>query len=215
MFFPTDYTVTLINLYFSLLQVFNASHNLIELLYPLTFREFNHIKLLDLSANNITYLFDGIFEFLPNLKHLNLSGNAIDVIQTNVFTELIKLDVLDLSFNYLTTDHFLQNLNSLLYLNISNNMLKTLNLTNLYNLNVIELNDNPWLCSWFVKSMIDHKSTGIHFGNNYVINSNDVIRTIPGIKCMDDVSGVEKNILVIGTHHEQQMDKIIIQVNKC
>jgi Leucine-rich repeat (LRR) protein len=67
------------------------------------------------------------------LKHLNLSYNKFDLEsefnKISYFKGLVLLETLDLSFNeikYLDSNLTFQYLNSLKYLNLSNNNLKTL-----------------------------------------------------------------------------------------
>jgi insulin-like growth factor-binding protein complex acid labile subunit len=107
-----------------------------------------NLEYLDLSQNRLISLRKNSFFNLTKLKYLNLSYNKLDLQsefnKISYFKELSLLETLDLSFNdikYLDTIVTFDFLYSLLYLNLSNNKLKSLNENSLGHLNdLIELN---------------------------------------------------------------------------
>jgi Leucine-rich repeat (LRR) protein len=91
-----------------------------------------NLEYLDLSQNRLISIKNESFLNINKLKHLNLSHNKLDLESEfnniSYFHGLSLLEILDLSFNeikYLDSNLTFQYLNSLKYLNLSNNKLKT------------------------------------------------------------------------------------------
>jgi Leucine-rich repeat (LRR) protein len=112
-----------------------------------------NLEYLDLSQNRLFSIKNESFLNMNKLKHLNLSFNKLDLESelnnVSYFHGLSLLEKLDLSFNeikYLDSKATFQYLNSLKYLNLSNNRLKTLDafifgyLSNLNQLNLASNN---------------------------------------------------------------------------
>ena len=107
-----------------------------------------NLEHLDLSENRLIKIEANSFAKLTKLKHLNLSFNKLDLNNCSYFKSQVVLDTLDLSFNeikYLDSNLTFQGLISLIYLNISNNRLKSIDsfiFEYLNSLNELNLNSN-------------------------------------------------------------------------
>lgn len=165
------------------------------MLQPNSLREFEKLKVLDLSRNKITYLFDGSLDFLTNLAQLFLSRNEINEIEPNVFVVMKNLSHLDLAGNKISLDDFLFQLSPLQYLDISNNQFPQLNLSHFVDLQNAKLYGNPWKCSWLIGEMSQFSSV-FQFGQNYTVETEDRILTIPGVDCIDR-NGVKRSVVVL------------------
>ena len=170
------------------------------------------LKTLVMSGNKLTYLFNNALEDLSELEHIDLSKNAIDEIQDDVFSHLRKLRTINLSENQLSTDNFLENVDTLKNLNMSHNQFENLNLSMFYHYHNVELNGNPWNCSWLIAEMMT-VSHGIEFGHNYTIEMQDQLLMVPGIDCKDE-EGKHRSIVVLEIPKEphQRSDKIVVSV---
>lgn len=175
---------------------------------------------MDLSDNNITYLPEHLFEFTPNVKHLNISYNFLEDIEKNVLDNLLNLRSLDLSYNKLFTDNFLQSASimKLEYLNLSSNEYRTLNVSILSGLNLIDviLYDNPWDCKWLVNQLSTKQQKKFHFGNDYEIDKIGDMLNVKGITCEDDFGDIRNIILMESTKKilvEEELVEIITEVS--
>jgi len=108
------------------------------------------LRVLQLSACNLSHIPPKAFQELPNLQELYIAQNKIGMLY-NV-PGIGHLGTLDISHNYLSdlgSDIFTAFPN-LIRLNLSYNMLSTLNITVVTQLvkvsNSTDLNGNPWLC---------------------------------------------------------------------
>jgi Leucine-rich repeat (LRR) protein len=111
-----------------------------------------NLEYLDLSQNRLISIKNESFLNMDKLKHLNLSNNKLDLESefnnVSYFHGKSLLETLDLSFNeikYLDSNLTFQYLNSLKYLNLSNNKLNSLNayvFGFLYNLSDLHLASN-------------------------------------------------------------------------
>jgi Leucine-rich repeat (LRR) protein len=135
----------------SSLKYLNVSNNrLQEINSKKTFLP--NLEYLDLSQNRLISIKNESFLNMNKLKHLNLSYNKLDLESEfnniSYFHGLSHLITLDLSFNeikYLDSNRTFQYLNSLKYLNLSNNRLNSLNayvFGFLYNLSDLNLASN-------------------------------------------------------------------------
>jgi Leucine-rich repeat (LRR) protein len=114
------------------LKYLNVSNNrLQEINFEATFLP--NLEHLDVSLNCLISIKNESFLNMNKLKHLNLSYNKLDLESefndVSYFHGLKCLETLDLSFNqikYLDTNLTFQYLNSLKYLDLSNNKFKTL-----------------------------------------------------------------------------------------
>jgi len=68
----------------------------------ITFKDFMHLRRLNLANNGIKSLPTGVFSQLPNMVVLNLSLNSLRGIDFE-FSHMKKLQMLDVSYNLLTT----------------------------------------------------------------------------------------------------------------
>lgn len=152
------------------LAFLNLSYNRLDLYYKDAFTELNSsLKVLDISNNEFHFNMRGMghsFEFLENLNQLealSLANNGIGM-RINQWLICNPLKYFDFSGNHLNVMwesddnnkyiHFFQNLTNLIYLDISNNHLKSLSaevLCNLPNsLKALSISNNlltyfPWL----------------------------------------------------------------------
>jgi Leucine-rich repeat (LRR) protein len=111
-----------------------------------------NLEYLDLSHNRLISIKNESFLNMDKLKHLNLSNNKLDLESEfnniSYFHGQSHLETLDLSFNeikYLDSNQTFQYLNSLKYLNLSNNRLNSLDafiFGFLYNLSDLHLASN-------------------------------------------------------------------------
>jgi insulin-like growth factor-binding protein complex acid labile subunit len=135
----------------SSLKYLNVSNNrLQEIDFKKTFLP--NLEYLDLSQNRLISIKNESFLNMNQLKHLNLSYNKLDLESEfnniSYFHGQSLLETLDLSFNeikYLNSNLTFQYLNSLKYLNLSNNRLNSLNAYRfrfLYNLSDLNLASN-------------------------------------------------------------------------
>jgi Leucine-rich repeat (LRR) protein len=135
----------------SSLKYLNVSNNrLQEIDFKKTFLP--NLEYLDLSQNYLISIKNESFLKMYQLKHLNLSHNKLDLESefnnVSFFKGKSLLETLDLSFNeikYLDSNRTFQYLNSLKYLNLSNNRLNSLDafiFGFLYNLSDLHLASN-------------------------------------------------------------------------
>ena len=89
-----------------------------------------NLEHLDLSKNRLIKIQETSFKGLKQLKNFNLSFNKLELNGISYYKEQILLETLDLSFNeikYLVSNLTFLNLDSLKRLNLSNNLLQSLN----------------------------------------------------------------------------------------
>eukprot|EP00118_Oscarella_pearsei_P005967 m.27356 g.27356 ORF g.27356 m.27356 type:complete len:952 (+) comp29933_c1_seq4:49-2904(+) len=104
----------------------NFSHNRINSIDLLTFKQFSALEELDLSVNQIPLLHQNVFADLTSLTFLSLASNNIEGVNDGSFIGLTKLLTLDLSHNeifwdsHVTTAFFSQT-PSLISLNLAHN----------------------------------------------------------------------------------------------
>jgi Leucine-rich repeat (LRR) protein len=108
------------------------------------------LRVLKLADCNLYYFPPQTFQKLPNLQELYISHNKFEVLSS--LQSVGSLTLLDVGHNYLTdlqSDTFTA-LPELIRLNLSNNKLRTLNITVMPHLvkinSSIDLNGNPWVC---------------------------------------------------------------------
>lgn len=129
------------------LQDLNLSGNALKTV-PLSLREMRLLKALDLGENEIEFIDTDSFYGLMNLYGLRLMGNRIRNVSSNLFDNLPSLQILSLAHNQIdlvaldafqnlssiqairldgnrlsSMEHLFRNVSSLLWLNISDNVL--------------------------------------------------------------------------------------------
>lgn len=129
------------------LQDLNLSGNVLKSV-PLALREMRLLKTVDLGENKIEFINPDSFYGMSNLYGLRLIGNRLRNLTSNVFNNLLSLQILNLAHNqidFVATDAFqnissiqairldgnrlssmeylFQNVSSLLWLNVSDNVL--------------------------------------------------------------------------------------------
>lgn len=120
--------------------------------YPNASKLFSNLETLLLRCNKITDLNGNLFQHLKKLQELSLSFNKVQVVELNsdVFDGFENLKILEISFSLFNSNefpHYLlnKNLNTLVWLAMDNNNIKTIRnyaLYNLTNLNYINLEYN-------------------------------------------------------------------------
>ncbi len=136
--------------------------------------------------------------YLSTVEHINLSHNAINGIETNVFSDMNYIRTIDLSYNDLYNDSFLDGMmmmTTLKTLIMSHNQFEYLNLSKLVDVDEVDLIGNPWNCTWLVVEMM-RRSNGVRFGNNFSIETEEQVLTVPGIDCVDK-SGNNRSIVIL------------------
>ncbi|KAL7050479.1 hypothetical protein ACKWTF_004095 [Chironomus riparius] len=105
--------------YLPKLKFFNASNNDLVFVEAHTFMDSKKIEVVALTNNHIQSVH---FENLDHLKTLNLKGNALNNIGGN-YVRMPKLEFLNLAENVIhgVADRWLETLESLKYVNLSNN----------------------------------------------------------------------------------------------
>lgn len=152
-----------------------------------------------------------MLDYLSTVKHINLSHNAIDGIETNVFSEMISIQTIDLSYNKLSNDSFLDGITELKTLIMAHNQFKYLNLSQLVDVDEVVLIGNPWNCTWLVVEMM-RCSNGIRFGNDFTIDMEEQVLTVPGIDCVDE-SGNNRSIVMVQQTSMRKVEKIVNEVS--
>lgn len=119
---------------------------------PDTSKLFSNLETLLLRCNKITDLNGNLFKHLKKLQELSLSFNKVQVVELNsdAFDGFENLKILEISFSLFNLNefpHYLlnKNLNTLVWLAMDNNNIKTIRnyaLYNLTNLNYINLEYN-------------------------------------------------------------------------
>jgi Leucine-rich repeat (LRR) protein len=112
------------------------TNNLIDELNLKSFINCAKLKWIDISNNRIVKIQTNSFQTLQSLVYLNLSFNYLDGFNNGTFMGLEKLEILDLSFNRIKVlsasffGNFLKS-NSYLYLNLSSNQIKKIEISGL------------------------------------------------------------------------------------
>jgi Leucine-rich repeat (LRR) protein len=162
-----------------------------------------NLEYLDLFQNRLILIRKESFLNMNKLKHLNLSYNKLDFESEfnniSYFIGLSLLETLDLSFNeieYLDSNLTFKYLNSLKYLNLSNNKLKTLDpftLSQLHQLNLAS-NNLRYLDENFFSYLKSLKILTLSFNK---INSTDFLKTSKNYLKNLEILDLEKNKIVL------------------
>ncbi|XP_012791541.2 leucine-rich repeat-containing protein 19 [Sorex araneus] len=116
---------------------------------------------LYLIKNRVSILQNNSFGNQSNLEILNVCSNSIHVIQQEAFAGLIKLQQLHLCQNkilQLNPDVFVP-LQSLTLLNLQSNLISYFDLPQLFHLESITLDGNPWNCSCSLLNLLNWLNT--------------------------------------------------------
>lgn len=143
------------------------------------------IKELDLSSNLLSHLHDHHFGN-ATMETIILSNNSIQFIHQNAFTDMNSLHYLDLSNNQLSADEFLNELQTVKNLKLSQNNFTTLNISLLHSIEHVELIGNYWRCSWLIPELAQNR---IHRGIKFVLdegNYESKFNILDEIDCYDD-----------------------------
>ncbi|CAF1019235.1 unnamed protein product [Brachionus calyciflorus] len=108
----------------------------------ITLRELINLNKISLQNDNISSF--NLLKNMSTLTSINLKGNVLKNWDPNVFNYFPKLEILDLSFNQISGNLYLENINTLTYLNIYENKIENLRIFNLSSLNYILLDNNPF-----------------------------------------------------------------------
>lgn len=140
------------------LELLSLVLNRIKSFDGLNFAGLANLKSLDLKWNELKLVQADIFKGLERLCELNVSTNQLESIHEDAFRGLVDLKRLDLSHNkleWLHPDLFGAHLANLIYLDLSNNRLKEVNLTGLGNLEVLNLSSNKLSSMVILKDLIE------------------------------------------------------------
>lgn len=134
------------------LEILDLSKNQILFVPRISFVPLANLRLLNLSYNGLRRFDDDVFDGLESLEVLLLNGNRLATIKPEMWENVGNLSFLDLSVNHLPSFDTSYNFSfsNLKTLNLSNNFLTTLNVnamkTYLPNLQVLDIDKNPWFC---------------------------------------------------------------------
>lgn len=181
--------------------MFNVSHNQLDNINKYHFEDFLKLRILDLSQNALTVLNSNLFDFVRNIENVNMSHNKINIIESDILSGLSKLRTLDLSYNKLSNDNFIDASNRLLFLNLSSNQYKRINVLKLYGLNEVRLYNNPWDCKWLI-GQLTVGDDRLLFGRNFTISTINNVLELPGIECDDN--GINRSIIVLDSINIQR-----------
>ncbi|XP_071868532.1 uncharacterized protein [Bombus fervidus] len=123
------------------LNILNVSGNNINSIKSDTFKDTIHVQTIDLSHNYIGSVSEHVFRGLSNLKKLCMSHNLLQVVPN--MDSLNSLRCLDLSNNYIeevTNLNKLQFIETLEWLDLSNNRIKVLPMMLIYHKKSFEWN---------------------------------------------------------------------------
>ncbi|CAK9290490.1 unnamed protein product [Gordionus sp. m RMFG-2023] len=143
---------------------------------------FKNISDLSLSLNHISEIKEGAFSVIDHLIHLNIDRNEIKEITQNYFGKNYDVKFINISKNSLTNIHnqsFI-NLNKLIVLDLSNNMLKSLAIRYPSSIKVLYLHNNllltlPAILSkiiyvTFFNNLLDCNSLAPFIKSSYIQN---------------------------------------------
>ncbi|CAF0824178.1 unnamed protein product [Brachionus calyciflorus] len=150
--------------------------NQISVIEECSFRNMSKLIGLYLDNNKLKSINMSTFEGLDSLTELYMSNNLINSIDSGTFANLNKIVYLDISKNNLSyfENNLFSNLTSLLELRLSFNQLKTIDLDNQINLQILDLSYNQY--NYFKKGLVslkflDLSYNPISFVNYSVIDS--------------------------------------------
>lgn len=172
------------------LSILDLSHNDLQNLSERIFETSVALRQLDLSYNFIGNLKFGTFSCLVNLEHLNLRSINMTHIQPGTFTYQRRLSSLDLSENKLKRINFDLTMAShcnLRTLRLGRNRLRDLKglRTGLFpRLNLLDINDNKFNCTYLQNFMKNLKWEKLHFVTDTKSNSTNPRQpNVRGINC--------------------------------
>lgn len=173
------------------LSIMDLSHNNLRNLSERFFETATALRQLDLSYTFIGNLKFGIFSCLPNLEFLNLRCVNITHIQPGTFTYQRRLSTLDLSENKLKRINFDLTMAShcnLRTLRLGRNRLRDLKgfrVALFPRLNLLDIQDNKFNCTYLQSFMKNMKWEKLHFVTDSVsTNATDPRQpNIRGIHC--------------------------------
>lgn len=123
------------------LNILNVSSNNINSIESDAFKDTMHVQTIDLSHNYIGSVSEHVFRGLSNLKELRMSHNLLQIVPN--MGSLNSLRYLDLANNYIegaTNLDYLKFIETLEWLDLSNNRIKVLPMMLIYHKKSIEWN---------------------------------------------------------------------------
>ncbi|XP_053203331.1 relaxin receptor 1-like [Panonychus citri] len=127
------------------LTTLSLKNNQLTTIESTTFENLIHLKRLYLIGNQINHIDENAFHKLTNLKFLELHTNRLETIDAALlFKGLSKLETLYLEFNQLRSIGIFPHLNSLRWIDLSNNQLTEIQsiFQNLDHLEILNLSSN-------------------------------------------------------------------------
>lgn len=108
----------------TLLKTVDLGENRIDFIEPKSFDGMSNLYGLRLMGNRLRNISSNLFDYLPSLQILNLAHNQIDHVSADAFHNLTKIQAIRLDGNRLSSmDRLFRNVSSLLWLNVSDNVL--------------------------------------------------------------------------------------------
>lgn len=157
---------------------------------------------LDISFNLLTTLPDNLFHFNTQLEEIILANNKIEEISSQMMLNQNHLRYIKLSGNAISDAAFLDRLSPsvnrfTLYVDLSSNRLKSLNLSSLLHFRYINLADNNWSCNWLVANLVQKLPNSVNFARPWTVinNLSENTTNIEGIDCIE--GGTNRSIILL------------------
>ncbi|XP_017056717.2 insulin-like growth factor-binding protein complex acid labile subunit [Drosophila ficusphila] len=177
------------------LERLNISNNYLQIMDVDSLESLLGLLRIDLSHNRLTAIPETLFHANTQLEDIILSDNQIGQLSPQLLHNQNHLRYIKLAGNALGNADFLQrlspSLNSLsLYVDISSNRLKSVNLSSLLRFRYINLADNKWNCAWLVSNLVRKLPRSINFARswNVINNWSENITNIKGVDCTEGES---------------------------
>jgi Leucine-rich repeat (LRR) protein len=188
--------------FFTKNQYFYAKHLLlgkknIEKLENHTFDGLTGLERLDLKDNKISNLSDGVFEPLVSIKAIDLSNNKLTSIGFDQFSSNQNLKNLHLEFNYINIIHPVHHDGgfNLTTLWLNHNMLVDISeLCKVESLTFLDLSDNPYLNFGSINFNCWNELTDLQLENTNLASLKNDYRSFTGLRKLNHLNLSRNNL---------------------
>ncbi|XP_016964339.1 leucine-rich repeat-containing G-protein coupled receptor 5 [Drosophila biarmipes] len=184
------------------LERLNISHNNVEVMDTESLESLVALLRIDLSFNLLTILPENLLHANSQLEELILASNQVEQLSPQILLNQNHLRYIKLAGNALRDASFLQSLSPSLnrlslYVDLSSNRLKSVNLSSLLHFRYINLADNNWNCAWLVANLVRKLPASVNFVRPWtVINDwSENTTSIEGIDCTE--GGSNRSIILL------------------